>query len=280
MINTNEDKNLNRSFEDLKIDCKNCFGFCCVALFFSKSDGFPNDKDAGTPCKNLNNDFSCKIHNSLRDKGLKGCTIYDCFGAGQKVAQITYGGKDWIEDKNLSKEMFEVFLVVRNLHEMLWYLNGALVYKYTTSIQDDIVKVIKETDSLTKLSAKDLINLDIDSHRQKVNSLLLKASDLIDKEVSKNNKSKIKGFDFIGKDLRKHNLKGADFKGALLIASNLSNTDLSYANFIGSDLRDADLRGANLSESGFITQIQINSAKGNSKTKLPKNINMPSYWEK
>lgn len=280
MINTSEDKNFNSLFEDLKIDCKSCFGFCCVALFFSKTDGFPNDKEAGTPCKNLNNDFSCSIHSNLMGKGLKGCTIYDCFGAGQKVAQITYNGKDWRKQKNLSKEMFEVFLIVRSLHEMLWYLNSALKNKATRSIHDDIVKMIKETNALTRLDAKELMKLDVIRHRQKVNGCLLKASELIDKDVSKNNKNKVKGFDFIGKDLRKHNLKGADFKGALLIASNLSNTDLSYANFIGADLRDTDIRGANLSESSFITQIQINSAKGNSKTKLPKHINVPSHWEK
>ena len=82
-------------FKDLKIDCKNCFGLCCVALYFSKFEGFPSDKVAGKPCSHLSDDFSCKIHESLSDKGLKGCTAYDCFGAGQKVAQVTYKGIDW-----------------------------------------------------------------------------------------------------------------------------------------------------------------------------------------
>jgi uncharacterized protein YjbI with pentapeptide repeats len=79
-------------FKDLKIDCGNCFGFCCVALYFSKVDGFPKDKSSGEPCVNLNSDFTCKVHKDLRKKGLKGCTSYDCFGAGQKVAKITYNG--------------------------------------------------------------------------------------------------------------------------------------------------------------------------------------------
>ena len=40
-------------FNHLKIDCSKCFGLCCVALFFSKCDGFPTDKGAGKPCLNL-----------------------------------------------------------------------------------------------------------------------------------------------------------------------------------------------------------------------------------
>jgi uncharacterized protein YjbI with pentapeptide repeats len=72
--------------ENLKIDCQKCFGFCCVALYFSASEGFPTDKDAGKPCINLQSDFNCAVHKNLRQKGLKGCTAYDCFGAGQKVA--------------------------------------------------------------------------------------------------------------------------------------------------------------------------------------------------
>ena len=39
-------------FNHLKIDCSKCFGLCCVALFFSKCDGFPTDKGAGKPCLN------------------------------------------------------------------------------------------------------------------------------------------------------------------------------------------------------------------------------------
>jgi hypothetical protein len=38
---------------NLRADCKNCFGLCCVALYFSASEGFPIDKDAGQPCLNL-----------------------------------------------------------------------------------------------------------------------------------------------------------------------------------------------------------------------------------
>lgn len=285
MENKSENLDIDILFDNLKIDCKNCFGFCCVALYFSKCDGFPNDKEAGVACENLNKDFTCSVYSSLRDKGLKGCATYDCFGAGQKVAQVIFEGKDWIESKKLSKDMFEAFLVIRSLHEMMWYLIGAMANKSTNSIYDEIKNMIDETNILTNLSYEKLMEVNIDGHRNKVNELLKKSSNLIHEDAikikSKYKSKKInRGLDFIGKDLSKYNLIGADFKGSLLIAANLRNSDLSYANFIGADLRDADISGADLTNSVFVTQIQINSAKGNSKTKLPKNLNRPSYWEK
>ncbi len=80
MIYKHEDK-FNK---ELRVNCKKCFGLCCIALYFSASEGFPTNKDAGKPCINLKSDFTCSVHQNLRNKGLKGCTAYDCFGAGQK----------------------------------------------------------------------------------------------------------------------------------------------------------------------------------------------------
>ena len=125
-------------YENLKVDCGKCFGFCCVALYFSSSEGFPTDKDAGVPCPNLQSDFSCAIHKNLREKGLKGCTAFDCFGAGQKVAQVTFGGHDWRQAPPSAKQMFEAFLIMRQLHEMLWYLTEALTRHEVSSINQEI----------------------------------------------------------------------------------------------------------------------------------------------
>ena len=58
----------------------------------------------------------------------------------------------------------------------------------------------------------------------------------------------------------------------------MRNADLRGVDFIGADLRDADLRGANLSTSMFLTQMQINSAKGDIKTTLPSHRQRPSHW--
>jgi uncharacterized protein YjbI with pentapeptide repeats len=181
MIDTYEDKYT----KELRVDSEKCFGLCCVALYFSASEGFPTNKEAGKPCVNLKPDFTCSVHKSLIDNGLKGCTAYDCFGAGQKVAQVTLKG-----NANFRK------------------------------------------------------------------------------------------LDYFGSDLRKTNLRGVDLRGACLIAVNLRDVDLSWADLIGADLRDANLSGTNLANSIFLTQAQINTAKGDSNTKLPTMIVRPSYWSK
>lgn len=87
--------NYSEELLQLKTNCSKCSGLCCVALFFSKMDGFPKDKKAGQPCNNLLDDFRCKIHTQLEDRNLKGCIGYDCFGAGQHVTQCIYQGKTY-----------------------------------------------------------------------------------------------------------------------------------------------------------------------------------------
>ncbi|MDF2885048.1 MAG: hypothetical protein K0R54_5619 [Clostridiaceae bacterium] len=274
-------------YKSLRIDCNKCFGFCCVALYFSACDGIPRDKDAGTPCLNLQSDFSCAIHKDLIDKGLKGCTAYDCFGAGQKVAQSTYGGHNWREEPESSKQMYEVFLIMRQLHEMLWYLSEALRIQNNNTVKEKINIIINETESITNLSADSLMKLDIETHRDKINCLLHDTSDFVRGRTSGGEKAALKHkktiagrLNLIEADLRKTNLRGADLRGAFLIAANLRENDLSGADFIGADLRDADLRGANLIDSIFITQSQINTAVGDSKTKLPVSLVRPTHWEK
>lgn len=272
-------------FENTKINCEKCFGFCCVALYFSKSDGFPEDKKAGNPCINLKNDFKCAVHGELRKKGLRGCTIYDCFGAGQKVAEVTYKGESWLSKSKLSEEMFNVFLIMRQLHEMLWYLTQSLAMTENNDIKEKIKIVIEETISITEMAPKEILKINLETHRDKVNNLLRKASKERQEKLfhlrkinEKNKRSLGSGCNFIGVDLTKTNLIGANFAGALLIAANFKNTDLSGANFIGADLRDADFSGADLGNSIFLTQQQINSAKGNADTILPRELVKPSYW--
>ena len=90
----------------LRADCERCFGLCCVAPAFSASADFAIDKDAGQACPHLQSDFRCGIHAHLRQRGFPGCTAYDCFGAGQKVAQVTFAGRDWREAPATAQQMF------------------------------------------------------------------------------------------------------------------------------------------------------------------------------
>lgn len=270
--------------DDLQADCKSCFGLCCTALPFAVSADFAIDKEAGNPCTNLQADFRCAIHQTLRQQGFKGCTVFDCFGAGQKVSQATFNGIDWREDPEMAKNMFQVFPIMQQLHEMLWYLTEALALKVTHSIHSELNIILVKTKQLTLLDANSLIELDIPSHRADVNSLLLQTSELVRKEAlqlkSSKKRTKIdsRGADLMGANLRGVNLIGAKLRGAYLIAADLRDADLRLADLIGADFRDADLRGADLTGSIFLTQVQINSAKGDARTKLPFEFTIPTHW--
>lgn len=266
---------------DYRADCENCFGLCCVALPFIKSADFAVDKDGGVPCKNLRDDYRCGIHEGLRGKGYKGCTVYECFGAGQKVSQYTYKGRDWREDKDAAKEMFHVFPIMQQLHEMLYYLQEALNLWETRPIHNEIQKVLDETEALTKLTPIVLKDLNVSNHRVNVNELLLKSSELVrnNPKIEKGHQKKVgKGMDLIGAKLKGANLKGMSWRGAFLIAADLRESDLRFCDFIGSDLRDAHLHGANLQGSIFLTQAQVNAAEGDKNTKLPSHLKMPEHW--
>lgn len=63
-----------------------------------------------------------------------------------------------------------------------------------------------------------------------------------------------------------------------MIAADLRNADTRNADWIGADLRDTDLGDADLRGGIFLTQSQINAAKGNVNTKLPDHLSIPSHW--
>ncbi|MBD0381465.1 pentapeptide repeat-containing protein [Paenibacillus sedimenti] len=269
----------------LQADCENCFGLCCVALPFAATADFAIDKDAGQPCQNLQSDFRCGIHNSLRQRGFRGCTVYDCFGAGQKISQITFGGHDWRQAPESAKQMFEVFPIMRQLHELLWYLTEALTLQPARPIHGALSFALDETERLTHLGPDSLLEMDVAAHRADVNALLLRTSELVRAEALRQQKGSLgrrktydRGADLIGANLRGADLRGANLRGAYLIAADLRGADLRVADLIGADFRDADLRGADLTESIFLTQAQLNAAKGDVDTKLPPSLTRPTHW--
>lgn len=65
---------------------------------------------------------------------------------------------------------------------------------------------------------------------------------------------------------------------SLLIAANLEQANLYGANFLGADMRDANISNTDLSQRLFLTQLQINTAKGNHHTILPSYLHKPETW--
>ncbi|MBP2327595.1 uncharacterized protein YjbI with pentapeptide repeats [Kibdelosporangium banguiense] len=261
--------------EGLRADCQNCFGLCCVALPFAASADFAITKDPGKPCPNLRQDYRCGIHSTLRQQGFPGCTVFDCFGAGQKVSQVTFEGNSWRGSPGTAKQMFQVFPVMRQLHELLWYLTEALTLPAASTLHERLRGVLEETEKLTYADAEVLIELDVPAHRQKVNALLLETSELVRGRGGKDRR----GADLIGARLRNADLRAASLRGAYLIGADLRGADLRTADLIGADMRDADLSGADLTGSFFLTQAQLNAARGDRATKVPAALERPGHWE-
>ncbi|WP_192806292.1 pentapeptide repeat-containing protein [Streptomyces sp. SS1-1] len=263
---------------ELRGDCANCFGLCCVALPFSASADFAVDKAAGTPCRNLLADHRCGIHARLRDTGFTGCTVYDCFGAGQKVSRVTFGGEDWrTGPADRARRMSDVFPVVRQLHELLRYLTEALSLPAARPLHADLRALLDATEALTLGTPEELAALDVAAHRQRVNVLLLRTSELSRAGVRGRGKSR-RGADLMGARLRGADLRGADLRGAYLIAADLTGADLRGADLIGADLRDTDLTDADLTDAFFLTQPQVNAARGSAGTRLPGSVSRPAHW--
>jgi uncharacterized protein YjbI with pentapeptide repeats len=250
---------------ELRPDCGSCFALCCVALPFAASNDFAIGKEAGRPCQNLRADHRCGIHSRLRESGFAGCTVFDCYGAGQRVSQQTFGGTDWRGNPGTARAMFGAFPVVRQLHELLRYLTEALGMPAARPLREDLRAALTRTDELAGGSVEALAALDVEAHWADANALLLRASELARAGAK-------------GRKLRGADLRGANLRGAYLIAATLTGADLRRADVIGADLRDADLRGADLTSALFLTQAQLDAARGDSTTKLPAALRPPPHW--
>lgn len=286
----------NRRLE-LRADCERCFGLCCVALPFAQSIDFAIDKVAGQPCPNLREDHRCGIHQRLRNEGFRGCTVYDCMGAGQKISQVTYGGRDWRQHPDTARPMFDILPMMRQLQEFMWYLTEALTYTSVhahaassgespdIALGEALHEALIRTDKLTMLPPEALLELDVAAHRAGINELLLQTSQLVREGAlrafaipAKRRKSYGRGADLAGAKLHGTDLRCANLRGAWLIAADLRGADMRYTDLIGADFRDADIRGADLTTALFLTQSQLGAAKGDDATRIPSSLARPSHW--
>ena len=256
----------------LRSDCASCFALCCVLLPFSADSGFGADKPGGRPCLNLLDDDRCRIHATLREDGWPGCTIFECFGAGQQVSQVTYAGVSWREGGNLA-EMGAVLTVMRQLHEMLVHL--AEVQR--RSPDPDAAAATRRIEELTTADPETLLTTDVDEVHEHVGRLLADASTRVRRrwpDAADRSRQDLAGRRLEG------DLRGCSLRGALLIGADLTGTDLTEADLLGADLRGADVRGADLSGALFLTQPQVNAAFGDAATRLPPSLDPPGHWRR
>jgi len=259
----------------LRADCASCAGLCCVAPAFAASSEFAISKPARMPCPNLGAHFGCTIHDQLRPLGFPGCTVFDCFGAGQHLTQVTFGGRTWRDTPAIAGPMLATFGVMRDLHELLWYLTEALSLAPARPVHAELRAALAETERLTGLSPAELEALDLAACRQAASALLLRASELA---RAGHRGPERRGADLIGADLRRADLRGASLRGALLIGADLRRADLRTADVTGADLRGARLGGADLRGALFLTQAQLDAAKGDRSTRLPATVTAPAQW--
>lgn len=242
-----------------------------MLLPFSASAGFGVDKPSGRPCLNLLDDDSCRIHATLREDGWPGCTVFECFGAGQQVSQVTYAGRSWREQDNLP-EMAAVLSVMRQLHEMLVHL-----VEVARRSPDPAVDVVRtEIEGLTTADPETLLRADVDALHERVGELLAEASARVRRPwpaARDHTRADLAGRRLAGDH------RGATFRGALLIAADLRDADLRDADLLGADLRDADVRGCDLSTALFLTQPQVNATIGDGTTTLPEGLSRPARWQ-
>lgn len=280
---------------DLVADCTRCAGLCCVALPFPRGADFPVAKPAATPCRNLLADHRCRIHDRLLDEGWKGCVTFDCFGAGQRVVQLTFGGRTWRDDPEVADEQFSVFLRMRELHEILALLveaerlvsvgdGGGGVAGADALAIDEVRSLTATIDALAGGSPGEVLAVDVAELRRTVGPLLAavagqaRQSGPTSSESATGRPALEPYADLAGRDLRGMDLRRRDLRGALLIGADLRGTSLDRTMLLGADLRDADVRGAQLAGALFLTGPQLAAARGDATTTVPDHLARPGHW--
>jgi len=238
---------------NLAADCSRCVGLCCVAPAFVASSDFAFSKPAGVACRHLAADASCSIHERLIPSGFPGCVAYDCFGAGQRVVAL-FGGSA------RSAAMLSAYEVVRQLHELLWYMTDALSRAAAAPVHGALADARSEIDAAIAGGPSSIGSTDPEAHRAAVAPLLRRASSLTRRRAAdlanrdptgRDPTGDLPGRDLAGRDLPgrdspRRDLAGRDLAGRDLAGRDLAGRDLAERDLAGRDLAGRDLAGRDL----------------------------------
>lgn len=261
----------------LRADCGSCAGLCCVAPGFAASADFAIDKPAGQPCPHLQVDDACGIHDRLRGSGFPGCAVFDCFGAGQHLVQRSPGAAGWREDPSAGEAAFAAFPVLRQLHELLWYLLEASERLGPGPLREDVARAAERARALVAGDVAELASVDVAAVRRDAGPLLGRVSHALRASAPGRRRDR-EGADLVGARMAGADLRGAGLRGAYLIGADLRGADLRLADLLGADLRAADLSGARLETAIFLTQPQVDAARGDAATTVPAVLRRPAHW--
>ncbi|WP_349814956.1 pentapeptide repeat-containing protein [Curtobacterium sp. MCLR17_032] len=201
--------------------------------------------------------------------------------------------------------MFAVFPVVRRLHELLRYLDEAITISDDARAAAALTNRFDRVRALSDADPDTLLAVDVDAEYDAARPLLLDASrearardahtrDAHTRNAGAQHTGRVRattsddrrigrlrvgpGADLLGADLQRADLRRASLRGALLIGADLTGADLRRCECIGADLRDADLSGADLRGAVYLTQMQVNAARGDARTRLDDGFQRPSHW--
>lgn len=136
---------------------------CCEATSFEASEDFAFDKPAGSRCRFLRRDCRCGIHPELAARGMSGCAIYDCYGAGQRVTRAFAHARDATLERN------EAFLRLRVVHELLWLLTEAAQRCAQPELESELAA---EIEALDAFRPETLLEAELHAHEQVTRALL------------------------------------------------------------------------------------------------------------
>ena len=91
--------------------------------------------------------------------------MFDCFGAGQQLTQVTFGGRTWREDPALAAAQFAVLPVMRQLHEILWYLAEALALPAAAPLHAEVARPAGAPRCSPPAAPRSSTGLDVGAHR-------------------------------------------------------------------------------------------------------------------
>jgi len=160
--------------EDLVADCQRCAAVCCVEMPFEASEDFAFGKEAGEPCRYLCGDGRCGVHDELLDRGMLGCAVFDCYGAGPRVTAREV--RDELRDA--------VFRALREVHELLWLLTEAAKLcpeeaEAQRSLRGELAQEIAALDAIAEAPVASLLQLDLVEQRARARQLLRRVGEAI-----------------------------------------------------------------------------------------------------
>jgi hypothetical protein len=116
------------------------------------------------PRPDLAADCRCAVHDELVPRGLGGCAAYDCHGAGPRATRL------FAIRPLTRRQRHEVFLVLAEIHEILWVLTGAA--DLCAPLRPALEAAAAALEALAAAPARTLLAADLQPHRDITHRLL------------------------------------------------------------------------------------------------------------